>query len=141
MKKISALFLISLSALVSCNSRPEGVSAADDRASQAQAVANAGCIIEDQKVCTELVAKRGIVGQFFSPVTTSTLKKADQEHGVRVLTRRIVDAVSAIRQCTKTEAKTIPLIQKLVIAGEEFSFLATAPVTAESSCFISRLEG
>lgn len=138
---ISALFLISLSALASCNSRPEGVSASDERASQARAVANAGCIIEDQKVCAELVEKRGIVGQFFSPVLTAKLSKIEKEHGVQVLTRRIVDAVAAISQCTKTDAKTIPLIQKMKIAGEEFAFLATAPVTENSSCFLSRLEG
>lgn len=142
MKIRTSMLLVSSLMLVSCNSGgTEGISASDQRAIDARAVANAGCIFEDHQLCAQLIDKRSAVAQFFSPVSGTNLKERQKKVGKRSLTTRIVDAAASIRQCNRTEAATIALVQKMEIADLEFSVQATSPVSPTSYCFLSRLEG
>lgn len=138
----SALLLASTLLLVSCNNSGTGdISSPDQRAIDARAVANAGCIFEDHQLCAQLIDKRSSVAQFFARGTNSNLNERKKKVGKRSLTTRIVDAAASIRQCNKTEAATIALVQKMEIAGLDFSVQATSPVSPTSYCFLSQLEG
>lgn len=142
MKIISALLLTSTLLLVSCNSGGIGdISASDQRAIDARAAGNAGCVFEDLQLCAQLVEQRASVAQFFSRSTSLSLNERQKSIGKQSLTKRIVDAASTIRQCQKTDAATIALVQKMEISGQEFSVQATSPVSSTSDCFLVRLEG
>lgn len=142
MKILSALLLASTLLLVSCNSGGVGdISSSDQRAIDARAAGNAGCVFEDRQLCAQLIDQRASVAQFFSPFDTRNLTERQKKVGKRSLTKRIVDAAASIRQCNKTEATAIALVQKMEIADQPFSVQATSPVSPTSDCFLIRLEG
>ena len=142
MKILSALFLASTLLLVSCNSGGVGdISSSDQRAIDARAAGNAGCIFEDLQLCSQLVEQRVSVAQFFNRGVNTSLKERQKQVGKQSLTKSIVDAAATIRQCQKTDAETISLIQQMEIAGQDFSVQATSPVSSTSDCFLTRLEG
>lgn len=142
MKIFSALLLASTLLLVSCNSGGVGdISASDQRAIDARAAGNAGCVFDDQQLCAQLVEQRAAVAQFFNPFDTGNLKARQKKVGKRSLTKRIVDAAASIRQCNKTDVATIALIQRMEISDLPYSLQATSPVSPTSNCFLTRLEG
>ena len=141
MKILSALLLASTLLLVSCNGGGGDISASDQRAIEARAAGNVGCVFEDRQLCAQLIDQRASVAQFFSRFESSNLKPRQKEVGKQSLTKRIVDAAASIRQCNKTDVATIALIQKMEIADQQISVHATSPVSSASDCFLIRLEG
>lgn len=140
MKILSALLLASTLLLVSCNSGGGDISTSDQRAIDARAAGNAGCIFEDRQLCAQLIDQRTSVAQFFNRGADARLKDRQKRAGKQSLTKRIVDAAATIRQCNRTDAATIALVQKMEIGGQEFSVQATSPVSPTSDCFLTRLE-
>ncbi|MFK5980947.1 MAG: hypothetical protein QM488_18895 [Rhizobiaceae bacterium] len=141
MKIHPALMLISTLSLVSCNSGGGNISASDQRAIDARAAGNAGCVFEDRQLCSQLIDQRASVAQFFNRGENPKLTERQKKVGKQSLTKRIVDAAATIRQCNKTDATAIALVQQMEIAGQEFSVQATSPVSSTSDCFLTRLGG
>lgn len=141
MKIFPALLLASTLLLVSCNGGGGDISASDQRAIDARATENVGCVFEDHQLCSQLISQRSTIAQYFSPVETRSVTGRKKKVGKRSLTKRIVDAAASIRQCNKSDADAIALIQQMEIANAQFSLQATSPVTPTSDCFLIGLEG
>ena len=121
-----------------CNSAdtPPGLTTSDYQELQRKAVANAGCVIEDQFACTHVIENRQLLSSFFSPEGLGGKDESEKLRGRRVTTKYVVDAVSAIKQCRKTDSEAIPLLKKLEISDGQYQVLATIPVSATSSCYM-----
>jgi len=133
-----ALLMVGAAVTVSCTSDggPSGTTDTNHKAAEARAIANVGCIFEDQPFCSHMIDKRTVLTQFFHP-DSEVISAEEKKRGQRLLTEEVVDAAGSIRQCRKSDDATVTLIAGMTIARNSYNLVATSPVSASSSCYIT----
>ena len=126
--------------MASCNTVDDGsgLTAADRRGMEAQAVQNAECVFENQARCTHIIENRTQLSLYFAPDSLSKLDANEKIKGMRVTKNFVVEAAAAIKQCNKISDSVLPLIKGMEINGEPFQVMGTSPLSPQSKCYIIR---
>ncbi|MEM7290291.1 MAG: hypothetical protein AAF412_08000 [Pseudomonadota bacterium] len=138
MRKLLFLFIPSL-IIVACTSRDVGpyVLSAEDKSLEQKAAANAMCAIQNQARCDHLIENRTLFGRFFAPQTLGGMDESEKFRGRSVTTKVVVEALSAINQCTRVTGNSVTIIKGMQIDGKKFDVQGSSPlVEGQSACFI-----
>ena len=104
---------------------------------QNKAVANVGCVFENQNACSHIVENRLLLASFYSPKGLGNKTEEEKLKGRRITTKFVVEHAGNIQQCRKETAAAILVLNKLEIAGSKYKVLATAPISEQSSCYLA----
>ena len=123
----------------SCNTADNipGASEAEQRAHEASAVENVGCVFENQARCAHIIEHRTQLALYFTPDGVGRLDPGAKSKGRRVTTNFVIEAASTIQQCTRIDDPVLRLLPDLEISGGKYQVVGTTPLSESSRCYLT----